>query len=228
MENAQPPLPSLPPTEVLQNQVSPSPKPNQVPLGIALILSLVLAGIVGAGGYYLGTQRVNPAANKYETAPISSPELAQEPTQDLPLETTGGNPNENWLTYTNSIYLYSFKYPAGWLVTDESLKSLASPTSNNIFIFDPKIDVEDTFYSSLQIEKVGMIQDISSLEAVTINSLKMYKDDTLHGEVYYVNLPDTDQYVRIIGAGGYTNSPERNEILRAIFATFAFVPAETQ
>lgn len=127
-----------------------------------------------------------------------------------------------WSQYSNGPYAYTFTFPVTWKITEEDLKTPATQLSKTLKIFNPEDKPEEGFYSSLTIEYVGMVQDLSLYKKTVVNGIEMYMLNSTHGVSYYVNIPDTDAYLHITGAGGTTPNEKSNEIIRQIFSSFKF------
>lgn len=210
-----------------------------------IVGALLLVSVVGAGAYYAGTQQ---AAS---TVVVTDTQIIQYPEESAELESvactmeakvcpdgssvgrTGPNcefsmcPGETEQTaaqntYTNTTFHYTFSYPQSWKVTTDNYAEPATSTSEDVYVFNPADNPSEMAFSGISISYQGMVQDFTNMTQTTVNGMPMYKQETMHGENYYANIPDTDQFLYITGTGGYTDSEERNTILREIFASFQF------
>ena len=128
-------------------------------------------------------------------------------------------------TYTNTKYHYSLKYPSGWEINDESYGNPVSADSERVLIYNPDDDPENSFYSGMTIQYHGGIINTTGYERVYLDHLDAttYMQNTNHGEIYYINIPDTDQFFSVDGADGHTNNEETNTGLREIFESISIV-----
>jgi hypothetical protein len=211
---------------IQENILTHSNKNSSLPTllsGVALVTALVAGSI----GYYLGsmqkTQTVLPEQQVQVTTKPESSQVACTMEAKLcpdgssvgrsgpncefapcPDSKTDKEVSADTKTYTNTGFNYAFSYPSNWKVTDEATSLDAASDSKVVLIFNPLDNPKGFSYTGMRIEFVGTFQD------------------TMHGENYYVNIPDTDQYLYITGAGGYTANEETNQQLKQIFASFKF------
>lgn len=243
-----PSSPTLPPTlPPAAPPVTPVVQKNTLRNLAMIVGALLLVSVVGAGAYYAGTQQAASTVIT-ETVVTEYPEDSMSPEFEgvactmeakvcpdgSSVGRTGPNcefeacPGETEQmgeqVYTNTSFHYTFSYPQTWKVTTENYTDPATPTSENVYVFNPADNPSQTSFSGISISYKGMVQDFTTMTQTTVNGMSMYKQDTMHGENYYVNIPDTDQFLYITGAGGYTDDEARNTTLKQIFASFKFTP----
>jgi hypothetical protein len=177
-----------------------------------MIMFAVAVAAVGVAAYLLGKQSGNSIMPTVEVVNTSSP---------APVASASPVSNENaeWKSYTNAKYRYTFEYPSDWVVEDTG--ETATSSSETISVYDP-VKNEGQFFTGINISYHGMLVDTTGLEMTTRAGGTMYVQDTMHGKNYYINIPDTDQFLYITGADGNTGDEEMNKILRSIFASFEF------
>lgn len=143
---------------------------------------------------------------------------------DLTLQppSPSSDPTANWKVYTNTLYNYKIELPTDWKVDDEISGEAVTFESGAVLIYTPENNPPGNFFTGIRIEYVGMLVDFTNLTPVTKNSISMYQQDTMHGENYYINIPDTDSFLYVTGTGGYTDNEEYNSNVRSIFSTFEF------
>lgn len=106
---------------------------------IELVLFIALVGAIGIAGFY--AYQIS-SHHKLATSPInSSPSISPLAT---PSPTTQhADPYIGWKTYTSQVEHAHFRYPANWMITDQSYRGrdmieLTSPNGSNL-VFDTNV-----------------------------------------------------------------------------------------
>ena len=230
-----PPLASPQPTPVMQ---PPAPKKSSLKTILFIVCGGILLFVGGVGYYTWKLMKVIDVPGQFEKAKESqermqqiqqtqSPSVNQTPDSNSTLPVATVAPSVGLQTYVNETYDYTINYPSTWKITTEDYNIPATSTSKLVNIFNPQDDPAQSKFSCMTIEYVGMLQqDVSQNEAVLINGVTMRKADSPEGPVYYVNVPDTDVYLVITGAGGNTSNEATNQGLRAVLASFQWVTSK--
>lgn len=138
------------------------------------LLAIFIVGVASAGAYMLGAKNNQQAQTSIAVSPtVSQPSTASDEVN-------------NWKTYTNTQYSFSFDYPAAWMygeqVKDEVVYPLLnvylrplSPTSADKTYGLITVEVYNHGYSTLQ-EFLNSICDFkagqcSKMEDITISNL---------------------------------------------------------
>jgi hypothetical protein len=112
----QEPIVQAPPTPIVEAPVSPAPiavqpVPNKKFSALLLILVPILIGTAVIGIYVMLQARTMYQEAIATPTPSPSPIASVDPTAD-------------WQTYTNNLFLFSFKYPSKYSLTDNLQQSL--------------------------------------------------------------------------------------------------------
>ncbi|PIR62057.1 MAG: hypothetical protein COU66_00475 [Candidatus Pacebacteria bacterium CG10_big_fil_rev_8_21_14_0_10_44_11] len=246
MENGQ----SLSPDETVsqqaletQSQVS---QPNNVKGIVLVIACLMILGVVGGSGYYLGLRHTSGSETTTKPGVSPIPEVvnnqsnSEVESSDLQTYTQKKVISVNQTgTFENALIdVYNISYPQDWkAVSDLATLIPASATSKTVYIFRPGDNPDEGFFRGIVIEDVGENPTISTeqlckigtqgnveIEEVVINGTKMLSGGNTHGRVYCANIPDTGSYLSISGFGLSENlaSPEVIEDYMAVLNSFKF------
>lgn len=90
----------------------------------ALIIFILIVGISFLTGYAVGTDN-NKATTDTNASTTKSTTLVEPAKPD---------PTANWLTYTNTNFDFSFKYPTGWTLTDHLQSSGNSNSEQSLVL----------------------------------------------------------------------------------------------
>jgi hypothetical protein len=245
MENIQSPefnsLPVQPPYQIS----APISRPTTLRKMLLAVGSFILLASTFVSGYYFGTLQ-NQAANFGEKNIVTPPSATQNATEctleamlcpdgtsvgrtgpncefaECPAVAESSQSEQALVTYSNDAYGYSFQYPESWKVTTEDYISAAGPSTKAVYIFNPDDNPQESFYSGMKIEYVGMLLTLPEGDFTNINGADMISQETPHGIVYYALIPGTDQLLEISGAGGNTANEATNQGVREIFNSFRF------
>lgn len=106
-QSQQPIVPQSTKTQVPPQMQRSSSLPKRL---LSVLGALIVLGLIG-GAYYLGVknneQQITKTATQSMLSPTGLPTIS--PTQYT-------TQYENWLTYTNKTYNYSFMYPSSWVL----------------------------------------------------------------------------------------------------------------
>jgi hypothetical protein len=158
MENTSPNNHSLNTVNTVPQEL---PHKNNSVLLLIGVGGIILAGITGVAGYYLGLQQssqeisISPVEKNIVIVQESpSPKVSPYPSVSPELDGNdrGGGVEASWLTYTDSYNSYSIKYPADWELKKSTCASCAmnlikkpitlsdgtkdSPSTIGILVFD--------------------------------------------------------------------------------------------
>ena len=154
----------------------------------------------------------------------NSTKIAKQPIDNETSETTiiTGNTiiNKDWITYQNTTYKYSIKYPSNFTAQNNGADvgiTEARADSRSLYIYN-KLS-KDTYlerYVDLEVFQV----DTSSSRAtqVELNGIKMKKEPSSEGALFsvYIVPLKTEDYLQIY----VTNDASRKDVALAILSTF--------
>lgn len=198
----------------------------QLPRTLYVILAVVLLSSVGSSAYLLlapsgktkpileipagTTVAVLPtptsAASPSDTstgAESLTPTLTPTPTPDL---TVG------WLTYTNNVYGFSFKYPKDWKVTDLGVLEPKVPsyiTINPTSVATPSSNLAITLSSSTRTYDEELTLHSATRTALTINTLtasKTQEQDSNRNIKYHVVIKGKKYVYIFVGKKAYEST----------------------
>lgn len=136
---------------------------------VELLLILLVVVVLGGAGWYVWQRehsKTNTARSNGQTSTTPTP----SPTPD---------PYKGWLTYTDSLHHYSFKYPAsGWTLTTGTGSASVRNAANTALVSYTNPFVKDSGTSDFYVASIETVNEIASLKvvggAVTANMLPSY------------------------------------------------------
>ena len=133
---------------MVEGKTEPKEDANKWLVVVGLIITgLLIGGGLVFAGYKLTQQKVpefapEPTPIVEEASP--SPSLIEEatppavPSEPTPTPTT--SPTADWETYTNTVYGYQFRHPAGWVFT---ARAVATDPSKPLYVIRQEVQSND-------------------------------------------------------------------------------------
>ena len=195
---------------------------------IGIIITIVIALLLGAGGYMLGIQKnnTNKIANDKIIADLNDSAKNSPKLQDKAVATNSSvklDETANWKIYKNTAYGFELKYPKDWRIVEQS----------GFVGFGPQSMPEDTEFNivkqlsipSLGVSPVNSNQEVIKNEPIQFNgrsankiSIKNVGSGFVYSAIYF----KTDNLWSITESSTDLSNPNFNQINSTILSTFKF------
>jgi hypothetical protein len=112
-------------------------------LALLTIIGVIIAAVVGGTAVSCGDDgtTAGPTVTFNVTPSVEPSPTAGEETPETPATPEGEDEYEGWLTYTNDVYKYEFRYPPGAEITEAPMEAFSVPTEE----FEAGVTFEDVY-----------------------------------------------------------------------------------
>lgn len=120
----------------------------------------------------------------------------------------------NWKTYTNSVYKYEILFPPELKLAEASYDGRPATNLSSGITIGKQGEA-----ATIIIQYVGMTTNPLATKETTLAGLKAYmvESENIQQDVYYINIPDTDQFLEI-----YADKEVNKVLAGEILSTFKF------